>query len=429
MDHRHPEPTGSGDRAFTIDTLRGFALLGILVPNVIVFGWPSAASSDITILGDTQANRLALAITQTVFLGKFMFLFALLFGAGLLLYARKFDDPHADPHSDRDPDRPAPPLRRGAALWYRRCAVLLVFGLIHAYGFWFGDILTWYALAGFGVLWWVRRWKTQYLVIGGAALFLLGTLLLAGLSLLGLWAFQNGHASQDELMGHAPESEISAYLGTNRIGQRYGAYASAFVARFPTTLFMHLLLMPLFIPAVSGIMMLGMASLRSGILTGRLKAAASVSLGAVLILLGGAFTLTIHTVIGGASSFQGAFLWQTLAQPVGIPLAFGYLFLVVGLAQIRALRTVLTPLASVGRTALSNYFLQTLMCTTLFYGYGFGLFASIDYPRLWVVVGAVWVTNLTLSTLWLKHFRFGPAEWVWRCATYGQLVPIRVKKA
>jgi len=69
------------------------------------------------------------------------------------------------------------------------------------------------------------------------------------------------------------------------------------------------------------------------------------------------------------------------------------------------------------------------VCTTLFYGYGFGYFARIEFPALWLVVLGVWGVNIVFSALWLRVFRFGPLEWVWRCATYGQVVPIRVKNA
>ena len=74
--------------------------------------------------------------------------------------------------------------------------------------------------------------------------------------------------------------------------------------------------------------------------------------------------------------------------------------------------------------ALTNYFMQTILCTTFFYGYGFGKYASIDYPRLWLVVFAVWTINIVFSVLWLRVFSMGPFEWLWRSLTYRQLVPI-----
>lgn len=365
-------------------------------------------------------NELGHTLVHTVFLGKFMFLFALLFGAGVVLYGRKYDT--AD-----DDGAYHTPLRTGWKLWYRRCAVLLVFGIIHAYGFWYGDILTWYSVTGLCALWWVRRWKIKTQIIAGAGFFLLGTTLLGLLTLFGLYAVQNGHISQVELLGSEPSAEIAAYLGTNEIGQRYGSYVSALIARLPSTLMMHLLLMPLFVPAITGIMMFGMATFRSGLLTGQRSTRFYLTWGAILTIAGGALTFAVHEAIGGATKFEGAFLWQTLAQPLGIPLAFGYLMLVIAMTKSSALRFITHPLACVGRMALTNYALQTLLCTTFFYGYGFARFATIDYPGLWVVMLCVWTINIALSMVWLRLFDFGPLEWLWRSLTYGRIIPIRTR--
>lgn len=416
MDRGAIAPVARVERSQSLDALRGFALLGILVPNVVAFSWPGAAMMDYTVLGDTNMNLLAFQITQTAFLGKFMFIFAMLFGAGVLLYSRKFDD------------EPGTKLSRGAGLWYTRCAVLLGFGLIHAYLFWYGDILTWYAVAGLTLLWWVRRLPDWALLSGAVVSYLIGTVLLVGLSLLGLWALDQGHQTQEQLMGSNPESEIAAYLGTNQIGQQYGPWVSAFVARLPATLMMHVLLLPLFVPALWGLMMLGMYLLRQGVLDGTRSRRFYFGLGVPLLLVGAGVVLAAHAAAGRGETFRSSFLWQMMAQPIGIPLALGYTLCVVGLTTCAWFSWVTAALANVGRMALSNYLLQTVLCTTFFYGYGFGYFASLEYPALWGVIGGVWVLNIVFSALWLKTFRFGPVEWVWRCATYGRFVPILVKK-
>ena len=114
-----------------------------------------------------------------------------------------------------------------------------------------------------------------------------------------------------------------------------------------------------------------------------------------------------------------------LAQPIGVPLALGYASLIIALSKIGLFKIITIPLAAVGRMALTNYFAHTLLCTTFFYGYGLGYFAKIEYPELWIVVGSVWAFNICFSMLWLRFFKMGPFEWVWRCLTYRQLVPIR----
>jgi len=386
------------------------------VPNIVAFAWPGAAMVDHTIIGESSANAWAHRITGTLFLGKFMFIFSMLFGAGVILYAKKFDD------------RPGPnSLTTGAGLWYRRCAVLLAFGLIHAYLFWYGDILAWYAVAGLTLLWWVRRIPLWAQLTIAAISYLVGFLLLYGFMLFGLWALDNGHTQQENLMGIPPETEIAAYLGTNEIGRAHGPWVSALAQRAVSTLFMHLLIGPFYIPAIWGMMILGMVLTRCGILTGQRSRGFYLSWGLALVPIGLALTLGTRAALG--EGFRASFIWQSMAQGVGIPLGLGYASLVIWASKIDALGIVTRALARVGRLALTNYLMQTLLCTTFFYGYGLGYFASVEYPVLWLVVATVWAVNIVFSALWLRAFRFGPFEWIWRCATYGRLVPIRIKNA
>jgi Predicted membrane protein len=114
-----------------------------------------------------------------------------------------------------------------------------------------------------------------------------------------------------------------------------------------------------------------------------------------------------------------------VAQLCGIPTSLGYAAALIWCVKAGVLRPVLAALEAVGRMALSNYFLQTILCTTLFYGYGFGLFAKVGYPALFGVAAAVWAVNIAFSLLWLRVFRFGPAEWLWRTLTYLRPQPMR----
>jgi uncharacterized protein len=121
----------------------------------------------------------------------------------------------------------------------------------------------------------------------------------------------------------------------------------------------------------------------------------------------------------------GGFIWQSFSQFIGIPISLGYMGLLIWIVRLGALNWLTSALANVGRMALSNYLLQTILCTSFFYGYGGGYFAEIDYPGLFAVVGSVWLINLVFSALWLRAFRFGPAEWAWRSLTYWELQPMR----
>ena len=430
---KRPAPTTQ--RYSSIDTLRGFALLGILVPNIWFFAWPMVAgTAPDEIMSHTPANHLAHDITSTLFLGKFMFLFALLFGSGVIMYARKFDSSSQNACASCDYDMTGltaearcpecdssartsrkTPLFKGALLWYIRCAVLLMFGLIHAYLFWYGDILTFYAVAGLTLLWWVRRLNPRLQLWGGLGLYFLGALLMTAFSGLGYWALETGRVSIDELTGNT-ELELKGYLGT---------FADALQARFFTTLQFQFIFGVFFMPALWGIMTMGMGLTRLGYLTGEKKTSTYLKLAAMLIPLGLVTTLLAYYSTHTIFERLPGFMWQALAQPIGVPLALGYGSLIIALSKLTAAKIITAPLAAVGRMALSNYFAHTLLCTTFFYGYGLGYFAQIEYPQLWLVVLSVWAFNIVFSLLWLRAFRMGPFEWVWRCLTYRQLVPIR----
>ena len=411
-EHTPDQPTRPAParlRYSSIDTLRGFALLGILVPNIWFFAWPMIAGTNPDeVMSQSHANHLAHDITSTLFLGKFMFLFALLFGSGVVMYGRKYDtaDEQGNFHTK---------LSRGASLWYIRCAVLLFFGMIHAYLFWYGDILTFYAVAGLTLLWWVRRLNPKLQLWGGLGLYFAGASLMIGFAFLGLWALSEGHITAEELSGNA-EKEVEGYTGS---------VIDAFMVRFPTTLQFQFMFGVFFIPALWGIMTAGMGLTRLGFLTGERSTRFYALLALILLPTGLATTYLAYQGVQSAYEQNAGFVWQAVSQPIGVPLAIGYASLIIALSKFSLAKIITTPLAAVGRMALTNYFAHTLLCTTFFYGYGLGYFAQIEYPQLWLVVLSVWAFNIVFSLLWLRVFKMGPFEWLWRCLTYRQLVPIR----
>jgi uncharacterized protein len=109
--------------------------------------------------------------------------------------------------------------------------------------------------------------------------------------------------------------------------------------------------------------------------------------------------------------------------------AFGYVGVLMLLVKFGALRAVTSTLGYVGRMAFSNYILTSLICTTIFEGYGFGLFGKLQRYQLYYVVAAVWLVILVISPIWLRHFRFGPLEWLWRSLTYWKRQPFRIREA
>jgi uncharacterized protein len=178
---------------------------------------------------------------------------------------------------------------------------------------------------------------------------------------------------------------------------------------------------------VAGMMLIGMGLLKLGILSGE----RSDRFYRLLAVLGYGVGIPLNTFVGiwaivvnfDPLSYQ---LLSLCSYQVGrLSVAFGHIAVVMLVCRHGALPWLTRRLAAVGRMALSNYLLETVVCTTLFYGWGFGLYGALERYQLLGVVLLVWVFQLLASPLWLRYFRFGPAEWVWRALTYWRLPPLR----
>ncbi len=394
-------PTQARERLQALDVLRGFALLGILVPNIFFFAFPMEASYDVAVMGDTPANHFAHDLMATGFLGKFMLLFATLFGAGVVFFDRKTEGKK---------------LRAGAGLWYRRMAWMLLFGVLHATLLWYGDILVWYSVAGLLAVWWIRRMNPVGLLVLGVLMHLLGTMLLFFFMVFGIWGVSAGQIPATDLIGVAAAEEIAITLD---------AYPGLVLFRLEQLLLFWFVLGPLFYVSVTGLMAIGIGLTRLGVLTGEKSPRFYAIAALVLLPIGltttlGGYALTLDL---GQEPFP-AMLWQCYAQFLGMPLGYGYAAVLLLVLKLGLLKPVTTALSAVGRMAFTSYISQTVICTTIFYGYGLGYFAQIEFPALWGIIAGVWAFNIAFSLLWLRYFRFGPLEWLWRTLTYWKPQPL-----
>ena len=403
-------PVAPGERIQSLDVLRGFAVLGILIMNVQSFSMPSAAYLNPTAWGDLTGINLAVWLAGHVLAnGKFMTLFSILFGAGVCLFAER-----AQARSGRS-----------AAVHYRRMFWLLVFGLAHAYFLWAGDILVPYALCGCGIYLFRNR-SPRKLVVLGIWVFSVSTFLY----LFSAWglSYAPPEAAADVASTWAPdaaaiEAELAAYQG---------GWMAQQAARVRSVLEMHTIVFPLVsLWRCGGAMLVGMALYKWGVLS----AARSSRFYRRMTIIGMAAGLTM-IVAGLWWNFSGDWTWErsffTGSQfnywgSTGV--ALGYLGLVMLAVQKGAFSNLQRRLAAVGRLAFTNYILQTVLCTILFYGHGFGLFGSVErYQQLFVVL-AVWLIQLWLSPVWLQRFAYGPLEWAWRALTYWYIPKMRLRES
>ena len=371
------------ERNVTLDFVRGVAILGILLLNISAFGLPKAAYLNPAWSGSASlSDAWTWALLDLLAQVKFLTLFALLFGAGLQLL-----------------------LPRGKRWIQSRLTLLALLGFIHGLFFWDGDILLAYALVGL-VSWRMVR-EAQHV----KSLFNTGVVLyLTGIAVLVLLGLISGTAANRSWAPDAANLQYEQYWklhgGMEAVSNRADMLSDNLLA-----------LGAQYGWQLAGMMLMGAALMRSGWLKGQFSLRHYRRTGALLVAAGMAVNLpAIFAQWYLAWDYRWcAFLLQA-PRELSAPLqAIGYAALAWGYwPQLCRFRLV-GAIACVGRMALTNYLLQTLICTTLFYH--LGLFMRFDRLQLLAFVPPIWAVNLLVSSLWLRRFRQGPVEWLWRQLT------------
>jgi uncharacterized protein len=396
-------PTAPAERIVGLDALRGFALLGILVINVRVFSMPEIVLFNPTAYGDfSGANYWAWLAGHVLVKQKFITLFTLLFGAGVALFTRNRERDGADP----------------VALHARRSLWLVAFGLAHAYLLWYGDILVAYGVTALFVVV-ARDWAPEKLAMVGTALLLIPSTLQV---LSALAASPEVLANAWQPQQSAIQAEIEAYrsgwLGQmdHRVESSFYRQTSGYIASTGWR--------------TAGLMLYGMALFKTGIITNerstrfyRRLVAVGGTVGLAVVLAG------VYYIEASGWAASASLYWQQFNYWGSIPLAGAYLGLVMLYASWRPEGPVTQWLAAVGRTAFSNYILQTVVATSIFYGHGLGLFGRVSRVEALGIVVAIWAVQVPLSVLWLRYFRYGPLEWLWRALTYRTLPAMRISES
>lgn len=399
-----PEPVRPADRIFTLDMLRGWAVLGILAVNALAFAWPFAMQGDPTVTPpypDSATNILGQWVVDIFFHDKFRSLFSMLFGVSIFLIGgERFDDARG-------------PLLTRRLLW------LLLIGVIHGAAFWYGDILLHYAYCGFLVML-MRSWSARRLILLGGGLNLAFAILAAGAG----WAQAHFAGQAAAGQGGAPFAATPEALAAVIEAYQSGWPAAQIenLKAWAILQFASLFL----IPVTMGLMLLGMGLYKAGFLAGRSPTWIYLTVAALglanLAFFGWFGWMDAHAApgehpSGGLAAVGGAFAWV---------ITLGYASLLILMTRF-GLEFLTARLAPVGRMAFTNYLSQTLIMTTLFYmPWGPHWFGQTQWgpAGLWTLVGAIWIAQLIWSPLWLSRFQMGPLEWLWRRLTYGRSIPL-----
>lgn len=414
----------------SVDCIRGFAVLGILLMNIVGLGMYGAAYIDPTVAGGASGANLWTWIVMHVLAdGKMRCLFSLIFGASVILLTSRLES------------------RRDAAdIYYRRTIWLLLFGIVHAYLLWWGDILYEYALCGL-VLYPFRNNRPKRLLIIGGILLVMN----AGVYLGGAFAerdmIHKGLAAQQAVqqgkkLTDQQEEDKAQYEQWHRLMRPTasqlkrdadnwrGNPLQVIKARANIVLtFFHT--GPYYSPSNLDcwcMMFIGMGLLKLGVLSAK----RSYKFYAILLLTGYGIGLPINCYTAWVivqSHFDPVVyaFTDSLLDPGRFLVAAGHLSLVMLIFKAQWFKGLMRSLGAVGETAFTNYILQSLIASVVFTGYGFRLYDRLQRYQLYYVVAGIWLTQMIASPIWLRYFQFGPLEWCWRSLTYWRRQPMRVR--
>ncbi len=399
-------PTAPTQRVLATDVLRGIAVLGILPMNMQIFAlfpatviYPYAGEF-------TDPVNIAVWTLLRLFIGsKDLMIFSILFGAGILMATA----------SDRGTPGSA------SALHYRRMAVLCVFGLLHAYLIWAGDILVTYAICG-SIVYLLRNLGPRVLGFLGILACAVPLALLASIQFVFPLLPTNVQDSVVALL--RPNAETIAHFN-----QVYGgSWLTQMQERIPDAIANETTNVLFCMGWITGgMMLLGMAMQKHGALTARGSYRSYVLMASAGLFVG--LPLLVYSFVWNFardwSLPDGFFLGWFFRETAYVVIAVGWIGGVMLVCLRGKLPRVTASLGYVGRMALTNYLLQSVLCSLIFYGHGLGLVGRVDHVGQILITFVIWGAQIILSPIWLSRFRFGLAEWAWRSLSYGQWQPMR----
>jgi len=423
-------PTSPTERIASIDVLRGFALLGILLANIQDFAAPSGMLHDIPIdvvsgVGMHHKFSMCIMTAQWLFVeGKMRSLFGLLLGAGSVLLLGRIETRAGE--------------ARAADIFHRRYMWLILLGLIHGIFIWNGDILFQYGVVALLTLYPLRHVKASRLMFAGFAIALLGGTLGIGNAMgmstaLHSAALQEG-AKASVLQHRTPTLEQQQAVKAAQEGREKDLAAlqetvsverASYLKSEPENAkgfaeFNCLVFTTGWIFEVVGIMIAGMGLYKTGFLSAALPSRNYFAVALTGYAISGGLVL-IGLSHAARFGFSDAVVVKWIFLPYGLEQVPGMLAnasVLLLLVRYGIVKPVQRALAAVGRTALSNYLLTSIICQFVFKWGPWRLYGALEYYQQIYAVVCVWALNLIASMIWLRFYNFGPVEWVWRSLTY-----------
>ena len=401
------------DRIDSIDILRGFAVLGILIMNISSFAMPSMAYFSPFVYDVNLLNHIIYSITHIIADQKFMAIFSMLFGASTLLFTNSTKKSGKSPFIS----------------FYNRNFWLLIVGFIHSTYFWYGDVLFIYALCAFS-LFFFKGISPKKQFILGILIYLIPTF--SNFAINEYVSDYLDSEDQRQIKLHwNPEDEVlqeelETYRGSYEEQIKHRAKMTSGGDGFGEAIIGLSFLVDLFSRSF-GMMLIGMACFSLGVFSNTL----SKQLYKKLMIYGFGIGFPL-SVIGLFLAYSFDWDWKYIQflgrspNHIATPfIAFGYIGFIMLWIQRGSFKKFQQKLRSIGKTALTAYLVQTLIATIIFYGFGFGLFGYVNRLVQLLIMFLIWILLLSLCPMWLSKYHYGPAEWIWRMLTQMKLVPLK----
>ncbi len=403
-------------RIMSIDIVRGFAVMGILAMNIIAFAMPDLAYS--TPLADKpsagQTSYISWIFSFLFIDGKMRGLFSLLFGASMMLVINR---------AEAKGDSPA-------AVHYKRMVWLALFGLAHYFFIWHGDILFNYAIIGC-IAYAFHRLEARALFAAGIIIYSFSFIIMTiGMGALLYMQYAASIANADPEMvrqfAEMMKDEDFDLSGAKSLQELRGSYGSILAARF-NEFYVPLVGVLLGLLETLPLMLLGMALQKSGFISGDWPVQRYRKWALWLIVPGLIMHIALAWVMvrSGYAVLTGFNITLAWAMLPRLMLIIGYAILLIRCAQRFADSAFIARVAATGQTAFTNYIATSIIMTSIFYGYGLGLFGTVPRPYLWFFIFGMWAVMLLWSKAWLDHFHYGPLEWLWRSLARGERQRLR----
>ncbi len=426
-------PIGQQERIIFLDSLRGIAILGILLMNIPGFGLPQIQSSDPSVLNETGINYKTWFIVDWALSGTQRAIFSMLFGAGMILFITRIE---------KRMDGMLP-----AIYFFRRQMWLLAFGLFNAFVLlWFWDILYAYAIFGMLLFVFYRKSPKSLLTLAFICLLLMTArenvdlyrgkkTISIGESIAKIDTTQTKLTIQQQddlgaMNGMKEESSKEAKLKKHEKELRAigGNYASLYKAQSDKSVHVELYYTYFLAWDVLLFMFLGMAFFKTGVLTGNVS-------GKIywLMFIGGLGLGLLLSYFNQKAVIDNHFNQYEYTKNVSFNFyqvqrmlrSLGFFGLIMLMYKAGVFKWFFALFSPVGQMAFTNYLMQSLIGGLFFYGIGLNYFGKLERYQLYIFVAAVWLLQIIWSHLWLRYFRFGPLEWCWRSLTYWKKQPFK----